>query len=71
MFAAVATPMVGAAGAVGAGVTASGGADCAPVPAVVIAATVNVYGVPLVSPSIVYVRTLPTVTGAPLEGVMT
>lgn len=53
------------------GVTDWRAAEGGPAPAELIAATVNVYGVPLVSPVTVYVVTLPTVTGDPLEGVMT
>ena len=46
----VAITTVGTAGAVGLGVTEFDADDCAPVPALVIAATWNVYVTPLVRP---------------------
>ncbi len=48
---AAAITTVGADGAVGFGVTEFDGADCAPVPMVVIAAISNVYAVPFVRPA--------------------
>jgi hypothetical protein len=53
------------------GVTAGSELDGGPVPAAFVAATVKVYGVPFVSPVTVYLVTLPTVTGDPLDGVIT
>ncbi len=47
----VAVRIVGTPGAVGLGVTEFDATDCGPVPAAVIAATWNVYAVPLVSPA--------------------
>ena len=70
VLAAVAAPMVGAAGAVAPGVTKVDDAEGVPVPIALIAATVKVYPVPLVSPVKVCVVTLPTVTGDPTDGVM-
>jgi hypothetical protein len=52
------------------GVTEADVADATEFPAEFVAETVNVRGVPAVKPVIVVVRTLPTVTILPDEGVI-
>ena len=68
---AVAVPIVGAPGAVvaGAGVTLFDAADAAPVPALLLAFTVNVYAVPLLRPVMVWERpVLPALESIPPAG---
>ncbi len=67
-FSGVALTAVGAPGTV-AGVTAKEGAEDGESPRLFLATTVNVRGVPLVSPVKLADKTFPTVIAGPIEGV--
>src|SRR5207302_572008 len=70
-FGAVAVPIVGASGAVGAGTTAFDAADGAPVPRSLVAVTAHVYVLPFVNPDTRIGLTVPDAetAAAPPEGV--